>query len=42
MQGTFYVDAGMLEGYSHPTEILEIGGFSDEVTPPFMTVKSLK
>jgi L,D-transpeptidase catalytic domain len=36
MAGTFYVDTGILEGYSHPTEILEVGGLN-EVTPSFMT-----
>ena len=35
MQGTFYVDAGMLLDYSHPVK-LETGGFADEITPPWM------
>lgn len=35
MQGTFYVDAGMLENYTHPVK-LETGGFADEITPPWM------
>lgn len=40
MQGTFYVDAGMLENYSHPVK-LETGGFADEVTPPWMDALKL-
>lgn len=42
MRGTFYVDAGMLEGYSHPTTVVEISGFSDEVTPSWMALSNLK
>ncbi|MBC7427152.1 MAG: L,D-transpeptidase family protein [Bacteriovorax sp.] len=42
MQGTFYVDAGMLSGYHHPSSKLEISGFEDEETPPFMDAKNLK
>lgn len=42
MFGTFYVDAGMLEGYAHPTEIVEVSGFSDEVTPSWMALSNLK
>jgi hypothetical protein len=34
--GVFYVDAGFLNGYNHPRAILEVGGFMDEVTPPWM------
>ncbi|MBY0412769.1 MAG: L,D-transpeptidase family protein [Bdellovibrionales bacterium] len=40
--GVFYVDAGFLEGYAHPTSILEISGFEDETTPPWMDVALLK
>ncbi len=35
MSGTFYADAGMLEDYAHPSE-LHVGGFNDEVTPPWI------
>lgn len=40
MQGTFYVDAGMLENYNHPSK-LETGGFSDEITPNWMDATKL-
>lgn len=40
MQGTFFVDAGMLENYSHPIK-LETGGFSDEITPPWMDAQKI-
>ncbi len=40
MNGTYYIDAGMLENYSHPVK-LETGGFSDETTPPWMDAKKL-
>ena len=39
--GIFYVDAGMLSGYSHPTAILETGGFENEVTPSWMEISNL-
>lgn len=39
--GVFYVDGGLLENYQHPKKILEISGFSDEETPPFMDIKKL-
>lgn len=42
MQGTFYVDAGMLKDYAHPKAVLDVSGFSDEVTPPWMNVNTLK
>lgn len=42
MHGTFYVDAGMLEGYAHPDTVLETGGFANEVTPPWMELSLLK
>jgi hypothetical protein len=41
MHGTFYVDAGMLEGYAHPESVVEVSGFSDEVTPPWMALYQL-
>lgn len=40
MQGTFYVDAGMLENYTHPVK-LETGGFADEITPSWMDALKL-
>lgn len=42
MHGTFYVDAGMLEEYAHPTAIVEVSGFMDEVTPPWMSINNIK
>ncbi|MDD4973445.1 MAG: L,D-transpeptidase [Bacteriovorax sp.] len=42
MHGTFYIDAGMLEGYAHPEEVVEVSGFSDEVTPSWMKLSNLK
>jgi hypothetical protein len=42
MHGTFYVDAGMLNEYAHPDQILEISGFADEVTPLWMNVHNIK
>ncbi len=36
MHGTFFVDAGLLDNYSHPDSILEVSGFSDETSPPWM------
>lgn len=36
MHGVFYVDAGLMEGYAHPDTVLEVSGFSDEMTPPWM------
>lgn len=42
MFGTFYVDAGMLDGYAHPTAILESSGFADEVTPSWMALTNIK
>ena len=39
--GLFYVDAGLLTGYTHPTAILEISGFEDEVTPSWMDINNL-
>lgn len=40
-EGIYYVDAGMLENYVHPTAILETGGFSDEIIPPWMDFMNL-
>ncbi len=42
MHGTFFVDAGVLEGYAHPNEIVEVSGFMDEVTPPWMSIDNLR
>ena len=42
MHGKFYVDAGMLEEYAHPNSVLEVSGFSDEMTPPWMAVSLLR
>lgn len=39
-EGVYYVDAGMLENYEHPKAILETGGFPDEVSPAWMTIKN--
>jgi hypothetical protein len=36
MHGTFYVDTGLLQDYAHPNETVEVSGFADEVTPPWM------
>ncbi|MBC7712217.1 MAG: L,D-transpeptidase [Rhizobacter sp.] len=41
-QGVYYIDSGFLNGYHHPTEILEVSGFMDEETPPWMDVRQLK
>lgn len=40
--GVYYVDAGFLQGYAHPTAILETSGFEDEVTPPWMNFDLIK
>lgn len=42
MHGTFYVDAGVLDGYAHPDSVLEVSGFADEMTPPWMLFSNLK
>lgn len=39
--GTYYVDAGILAGYSHPKVKLDTSGFEDEVTPPWMDISNL-
>ena len=39
--GVYYVDAGVLSEYKHPKTILEVSGFTDEETPPWMNVKNL-
>jgi hypothetical protein len=41
MHGTFFVDAGVLQDYAHPGEILEVSGFKDEVTPSWMKFENL-
>ncbi len=40
--GVFYVDAGVLSDYHHPKAILEVSGFEDEETPPWMDSKNIK
>lgn len=35
MRGVFYIDTGLLVNYAHP-QGLGVGGFRDEVVPPFM------
>jgi hypothetical protein len=42
MFGTFYVDAGILKDYAHPKNVVEVSGFADEVTPPWMNATNLK
>lgn len=42
MHGVFYVDAGMLEGYAHPSTVVEVSGFADEVTPQWMSITNIK
>jgi hypothetical protein len=42
MHGTYYVDAGFLEGYAHPTTVVEVSGFENEATPPWMAIENLK
>lgn len=39
--GVYYVDAGFLNGYRHPTAKLEASGFMDEETPPWMDARLL-
>ena len=39
--GVFYIDAGVLSGYHHPKAILEVSGFEDEETPPWMNISNL-
>ncbi len=40
--GVYYVDAGMLSGYYHPTVKMEVSGFMDEVTPEWMNTYKLR
>jgi len=40
--GVFYVDAGVLANYHHPKAIVEVSGFEDEETPPWMDSKNIK
>lgn len=40
-EGVFYIDAGMLDRYTHPKTVLEVGGFEDELIPDFMDFKNL-
>lgn len=39
--GVFYVDAGLLSGYSHPKAVVEVSGFMDEVTPSWMDLRNV-
>lgn len=39
--GVFYIDAGFLSEYHHPKAIVEVSGFEDEETPPWMDIKNL-
>jgi hypothetical protein len=41
MHGIFYIDAGVLASYAHPETVLELSGFLDEVTPPWMESSNL-
>jgi hypothetical protein len=40
--GVFYVDSGFLNGYHHPKAVVEVSGFMDEETPPWMDMRLLK
>lgn len=40
--GVFYVDSGFLNGYHHPRAVVEVSGFMDEETPPWMDMRLLK
>ena len=40
--GTYYVDAGFLNGYRHPRVVMTVSGFMDEETPPWMKYGLLK
>jgi hypothetical protein len=31
-----------MEGYAHPDTVLEVSGFADEMTPPWMKRSNLK
>lgn len=39
MSGLFFVDTGILYNYQHPKSVLQVSGFLDEVTPPWMEQK---
>ena len=39
--GVFYVDSGFLKGYHHPRAKLDVSGFMDEETPPWMRTNLL-
>lgn len=36
MSGVFFVDTGLLIDYAHPRAVLQVSGYLDEVTPPWM------
>jgi len=41
--GVYYVDTGLFENYRHPlSPNIKVGGYDDEVIPPFMDVKVLR
>lgn len=40
--GVYYVDAGFLNGYRHPYVVMQVSGFMDEETPPWMRASLLK
>ena len=42
MHGVYYIDAGVLSDYAHPDSVLEVSGFKDEMTPPWMKFSNLK
>ncbi len=39
--GVYYVDTGLLSGYSHPRAVVEVSGFLDEVTPTWMDLRNI-
>lgn len=40
--GVYYVDAGFLKGYRHPYVKMDVSGFMDEETPPWMSANLLR
>ena len=40
--GVYYVDSGFLYGYRHPKAKIEVSGFMDEETPPWMDARLLR
>lgn len=41
MSGVFFVDTGLLAYYAHPRTVVEVSGFMDEITPPWMQATPL-